>query len=149
MSIVKLASRCARLRRFELHSEHVTDVSIIALARNCSDLRELKLQCPMTDAGLEAIGQGCPLLHSLELKQTRVGDAGIRALSGLRIFKLHHNDFVTMAGITELIRHSPNLRRLHTLRCRHLNNFRDQISDLMDSNMNKQLGLAEVITTIP
>ena len=58
-------------------------------------------------------------------------------------------DFVTMAGITELIRHSPNLRRLHTLRCRHLNGFRDRISDLMDSNRNKQLGLAEVITTIP
>ena len=122
---------------------------IIALARNCSDLRELKLQCPMTDVGLEAIGQGCPLLHSLELKESRVGDAGIRALSGLCTFKLDKNSLVTMAGITELIRHSPNLRLLRTHRCRHLIGCRDQISDLMDSNRNKQLGLAEVITTIP
>ena len=103
----------------------------------------------MTDAGLEAIGQGCPLLHSLELKESRVGDAGIRALSGLFSFKLDKNSLVTMAGITELIRRSPNLRRLNTHRCRQLIGFRDRISDLMDSNRNKRLGQAEVITTIP
>jgi hypothetical protein len=54
-----------------------------------------------------------------------------------------------LAGITELIRRSPSLDSLHTHRCRHLNGFRDRISDLMDSSRNKQLGLAEVITTIP
>ena len=64
-------------------------------------------------------------------------------------FKLDKNSLVTMAGITELIRNSPNLRRLNTHRCRQLIGFRGQISDLMDSNRNKRLGQAEVITTIP
>ena len=147
-SIIELASRCARLRHLELHSEHITDESIIALARNCSDLRSLKLQCPMTDAGLIPLGLGCTLLHTLDLKTPRVTDAGIGVLSGLCHFTLYYNNHVTLAGITELIRHSPNLWHLFTLRCGNLEHDRTQarIADLIDSNLNKQRGLAEVIT---
>jgi len=119
------------------------------LARNCSDLHEIRLQCPMTDAGLIVLGLGCPLVQSLELEAPRVTDAGIGALSGLRYLYLKYNDRVTLAGITELIRHSPSLDYLHTLRCGHLesDHAKARINDLMDSNRNKQLGLAEVITT--
>ena len=88
---------------------------------------------------LEAGGNGGASARELVLER----DLVVRALPPF----LGLGDLVTMAGITELIRHSPNLRLLRTHRCRHLSGCRDQISDLMDSNRNKQLGLAEVITT--
>ena len=83
------------------------------------------------------------------MKTPRVTDAGIGVLSGLCHFTLYYNNYVTLAGITELIRQSPNLWHLHTLRCGNLEHDRtkERIADLMDSNNNKQLGQAEVITT--
>ncbi len=103
----------------------------------------------MTDAGLIPLGLGCTLLNTLDLKTPRVTDAGIGVLSGLCHFTLYYNNYVTLAGITELIRQSPNLWHLHTLRCGNLEHDRtkERIADLMDSNNNKQLGQAEVITT--
>ena len=88
------------------------------------------------------------VLHTLDLKTPRVTDAGIGVLSGLCHFTLYYNNHVTLAGITELIRHSPNLWHLFTLRCGNLEHDRTQarIADLIDSNLNKQRGLAEVIT---
>ena len=90
---------------------------------------------------LEAGGNGGASARELVLER----DLVVRALPPF----LGLGDLVTMAGITELIRNSPNLRRLNTHRCRQLIGFRGQISDLMDSNRNKRLGQAEVITTIP
>ena len=119
---------------------HDVNMSLEAGGNGGASARELVLERDLVVRALPPF---------LGLKESRVGDAGIRALSGLFSFKLDKNSLVTMAGITELIRRSPNLRRLNTHRCRQLIGFRDRISDLMDSNRNKRLGQAEVITTIP
>ena len=93
---------------------------------------------------LDADGNGGASARALVLER----DLVVRALP-LCHFTLYYNNYVTLADITELIRHSPNLWHIHTLRCGMLEHERTQarIADLMDSNQNKQLGQAEVITT--
>lgn len=107
--------------------------SLLALADCCKQLDWISLSgrdgigsssSKFSDAGLIALGQGCPRLHGVDLTCGLVTNAGIAALSGLRIFCLGSNDNVTMPALKALVRRSPELERLFVRTC---GNFRQPL----------------------
>eukprot|EP00899_Mesostigma_viride_P019415 jgi/Mesvir1/27475/Mv07250-RA.1 len=82
--VVALARACKGLRELRLSGcVRVTDTSLMIMARACPQLELLEVaDCPqVSDTGIEAIAAGCILLGHLDLKGTKAGDAGMLAIA--------------------------------------------------------------------
>ena len=129
----------SRTRRFPASDQRARSFqtsyhrSLQALADCCKQLDYISVSgrdgigsasSKISDAGLIALGQGCPRLRGVSLKCGLVTNAGIAALSGLGIFSLGSNDNVTMPALKALVRRSPELQLLFVRTC---GNFRQPL----------------------
>ncbi|KAF8389522.1 hypothetical protein HHK36_026217 [Tetracentron sinense] len=96
--VLSLATRCAQLQEVVLMGVPLTVLSLNALASNCPSLERMALcntdsvgdaelgfiaakfsalkklcikNCPISDAGVESVGEGCPNLVKLKIKRCR------------------------------------------------------------------------------
>ena len=121
--ILTVAQHCKFFKKLDLYGAELTDVSIVALAKNCPLLETLDLfECcdngtaaaAVTDASLIAVGERCGLLKYLTLSySTRFTDAGMLALArGCPLLERVHVDNCPWFGdeaVAALAAHCPLL----------------------------------------
>eukprot|EP00899_Mesostigma_viride_P018868 jgi/Mesvir1/26983/Mv20695-RA.1 len=123
-----LATRCPQLRRLnvigdDIEEQRVHDDALLALGRNCRELRKLTIDAEeVSDDGIAALAGGCPSLEHLHLGIcNNASDAGITAIAQgcpqLRYLELNRCDNVTDVCIRAIVRGCPQLRRLHLYWC--------------------------------
>ena len=135
-ALVQLTTGCPHLRRLSLRSEAISDVSLLAIARCCTELEFLSLSgrigtysgLQISDAGLIELQKGCPRLSGVSVESETITDLGIAGFSGLETFSLEKSNAVTLPAIEALIRRSPNLQSLSLQGCL---NFRQPLVRLL------------------
>ena len=127
-AVIELASGCPHLRSLALTSGVITDTSLLAIARCCTELESLWLSGYMvprslvgkmmiSDAGLIEIQKGCPRLSGISVDCETITDLGIAEFSGMNTFRLKKNNAVTLPAIEALVRRSPNLQYFELQGC--------------------------------
>ena len=127
-AVIELASGCPHLQSLSLTSGVITDTSLLAIARCCTELESLWLsgysmprsrvgQMKISDAGLIEIQKGCPRLSGISVDCETITDLGIAEFSGLNTFRLKRNNAVTLPAIEALVRRSPNLQYFELQGC--------------------------------
>ncbi|KAK6923084.1 F-box domain [Dillenia turbinata] len=125
LGLTSVASRCKLLRKLHIdgwRTNRISDESLIAIAKQCSNLQELVLiGVNSTVLSLEAIGCNCPKLERLALcGSDTIGDAEISciaanctALKKLCIKGCPVSDY----GMEALARGCPNLVKVKIKKC--------------------------------
>ena len=138
-ALVHLTTGCPHLRRLDLTSDAISEVSLLAIARCCTELEFLSLsgrvgqhsgvgELQISDAGLIEIQKGCPRLSGFRVVSETITDLGLAGFYGLETFSLQKNNAVSLPAIEALIRRSPNLRSLNLQGCL---NIRQPLSPLL------------------
>ena len=106
--LMALAQGCAQLRVLNVRQCNVGDRSVTAIAAACSRLEVIKLnRCrQVTDASLQALGRGCPMLREVVLADLdRLTDDGLaawRKCQRLQVLGLQGCTGLTPAGLQHL-----------------------------------------------
>jgi hypothetical protein len=112
-AIVALAGKCSGLRVLLIHGvPRLTDVSLLAIANGCPDLREITMaDVRVTDAGVAAIARHCPMMTVVRFAGSLVTDATVikllNDLPALRKVDLHDCDRLTDASVPAVLAARP------------------------------------------
>jgi len=89
--VIAIARGCPRIQRIvhmadcACDENNVSDAALAAVGAECRQLREFRIEgkecgSSITDAGVEALARGCPLLHTLSIGGSGVTCEGITSL---------------------------------------------------------------------
>jgi hypothetical protein len=115
---------CPHLESVDLSAcDELTDATLLAIGQHCSNLRELNIvETDVTDEGLRAIAEGCPLLETLNASQCDVGPAIediARGCPKLRVLIVTGVE-VTAEAVQALAECCPRLEELGLCRCEEI-----------------------------
>ena len=111
------------LTLYRFSCSRVSDFGLKNLAGGCSLLREIDLSwCELiTDHGITAVTENCPLLNSIIICGTSITDTALiaigRKIKRLEELSVSHCTQITDHGINPIARNCRNLTHLHAARC--------------------------------
>lgn len=123
-SVLEIAMAAPNLTSLNIGSiKTVSDQAFLALAANCSNLRELlACWCPVTDGALAVLAEKCTDLELLNLSGcNRVADGTCTALAqhSHKLKKLNLSSTkITFNGLSKIINNSPLLQSLDVRGCK-------------------------------
>jgi hypothetical protein len=121
------------LRSLEIYSRHMSDAVMVAIGQRCTRLEllkvfesQLKFHCdyPITDVGVLAVLQGCPLLRETDVENAARIGTGLRAGLAQRC-NFSRIDWSKWAGLSDALAQgvlvvSPNLVAVEFKECKQL-----------------------------
>jgi F-box/leucine-rich repeat protein 2/20 len=124
--VADIGDVCPQLQSLDLsHNDTgLLDEALQNVGDSFAALHELYLAGALlvTDVGVSAVAQGCPLLEVIHLPSfAHITDSSLSALSThcpeLRVLRLQNNKYVTDAGVSALLRGCPKLHDLDLRMC--------------------------------